>query len=81
MPTVLGRNFIHATPLAISSEGDIVVNVLNWSIAGNTVNVLSTLKWKNMTIVQLQVAGEFHLKNDRRLRAKLGYNVINSGLR
>ena len=52
---------------------------LNWSIAGSTVNVLSELKWENMSITQLQAAGEIHLKNDRRVRAKLGYGVIDSG--
>jgi hypothetical protein len=52
---------------------------LNWSIAGNGVNVLSELKWENLAITQLQAAGEFHLKNDLRLRARLGYGVIDSG--
>jgi len=52
---------------------------LNWNIAGSTVNVLSELKWENMAIFQFQAAGELHLKNDRRLRAMLGYGVINSG--
>jgi len=52
---------------------------LNWNIASSTVNVLSELKWENMAIFQLQAAGELHLKNDRRLRAMLGYGVIGSG--
>lgn len=52
---------------------------LNWSIAGNTVNVLSELKWENLAISQLQIAAEFHLENDRMLRARLGYGVIGSG--
>jgi hypothetical protein len=52
---------------------------LNWNIAGSTVNVLSELKWENMSIAQLQAAGEIHLNNDRRVRARLGYGVVNSG--
>jgi len=52
---------------------------LNWNIASGTVNVLSELKWENMAIFQIQAAGELHLKNDRRLRAMLGYGVIGSG--
>lgn len=52
---------------------------LNWNIAGSTVSVLSELKWENMAIAQLQAEGKFNLKNDRWLRVKLGYGVINSG--
>ena len=52
---------------------------LNWNIAGSTVNVLSELKWENMSITQLQVAGEINLSNDRRARAKLGYGAVDSG--
>jgi len=52
---------------------------LNWNIAGSTVNVLSELKWENMSITQLQVAGEIHLDNDRIVRAKLGYGAVDSG--
>ena len=52
---------------------------LSWSIASNTVNVISELKWENLSISQLQSTGEFNLKNDRWLRVKLGYGVINSG--
>ncbi|MEO8331360.1 MAG: hypothetical protein ABI479_02930 [Gallionella sp.] len=74
---------------AISSANDISKELsvsisqrkdnLNWSIAGNTVNVLSELKWENMSITQLQAAGEFHLKNDWQIRARMGYGVIDSG--
>jgi hypothetical protein len=52
---------------------------LNWNIAGSTISVLSELKWENMSIAQLQAAGEIHLKNDRRVRASLGYGVVKSG--
>lgn len=52
---------------------------LNWNIAGNTVNVLSELTWKNLAISQLQVAGIFNLNEDWQLRGKLAYGVINSG--
>jgi len=52
---------------------------LNWNIAGSTVNVLSELKWENMSIAQFQVSGDIHLDNDRRVRAKLGYGAVNSG--
>ena len=78
-----------AIPQSVSAATDIPMTLsvsagqrkddLNWSIAGNSVNVLSELKWEDLAITQLQVAGEFHLKNDRRLRARLGYGVINSG--
>jgi hypothetical protein len=52
---------------------------LNWNIAGSTVDVLSELKWEDMSIAQLQTAGEIHLKNELRVRASLGYGVVNSG--
>jgi hypothetical protein len=52
---------------------------LNWNIAGSTVNVLSELKWENMSITQFQVAGEIHLNNDRSVRARVGYGAVNSG--
>lgn len=52
---------------------------LNWSIAGSTVNVLSELKWENMSITQFQVAGDIHLNNDSQVSAKLGYGVVDSG--
>lgn len=72
------------TPMTLSVSAGQRKDDLNWSIAGmtnagNMVNVLSELKWENLAISQFQVAGEFHLKNDRRLRARVGYGVIGSG--
>jgi hypothetical protein len=52
---------------------------LNWNIAGTTVNVLSELKWENISITQLQTAAEIHLGKDRMLRPRLGIGAINSG--
>jgi len=52
---------------------------LSWNIAGSTANVLSELKWEKMSISQLQAAGELHLSRERRIRANLGFGVINSG--
>lgn len=66
-------------PMAFSVSTGQRKDNLNWNVAGNTVNVLSEVKWENMAIAQLQAAGEFNLKNDRWLRVKLGYGVINSG--
>ena len=51
---------------------------LAWNIAGNTVNVLSELKWENVAITQLQIAGKFYFADGRQLRTRLGYGVINS---
>ncbi len=89
MPACLALISLLAVPQAVSAATDIPVTLavsashridnLNWNIAGSTVNVLSELKWENMAIFQLQAAGELHLKNDRRLRARLGYGVIGSG--
>ena len=73
------------TSAASGLSGELTVSIsqrndnLNWNIAGNTVNVLSELKWENMSATQLRAAGEIHLNNDRRVRARLGYGVINSG--
>jgi len=52
---------------------------LNWNIAGSTVNVLSELKWENLSISQLQAAVDLLLDDDRRLSARVGYGSINSG--
>src|SRR4030065_2495 len=89
MPACLALISLLAVPQAASAATDIPVTLavsagqrkddLGWSIAGNGVNVLSELKWENMAIAQLQAAAEFHLKNDLRLRARLGYGVIDSG--
>ena len=89
MPACLALISLLAVPQAASAATDIPVTLavsagqrkddLGWSIAGNGVNVLSELKWENLAITQLQAAGEFHLKNDLRLRARLGYGVIDSG--
>lgn len=88
-PALVALISLLAVPQAVIAapdiHGDLSVSVgqrkdnLNWSIAGNAVNVLSELKWENLAITQLQVAGEFHLKNDRRLRARVGYGAIGSG--
>ena len=89
MPACLALISLLAVPQAVSAATNIPMTLtvsagqrkdnLNWSIAGSGVNVLSELKWENLAIFQLQAAGEFHLKNDRRLRARLGYGVIGSG--
>jgi hypothetical protein len=89
MPAGLALISLLAVPQSVTAAANIPVTLsvsagqrkddLNWSIAGNGVNVLSELKWENMAISQLQAAGEFHLKNDLRLRARLGYGVIGSG--
>ncbi|MGC2049818.1 MAG: hypothetical protein WA635_14560 [Gallionella sp.] len=52
---------------------------LSWNIAGSAVNILSELKWENMSIAQFQVSGEIRLGNESRVRAKLGYGMVNSG--
>lgn len=66
-------------PMTLSVSSGQRNDNLNWSIAGDTVNVLSELKWENLSMTQFQAAGEFHLKNDRRFRVRLGYGVIDSG--
>jgi len=73
------------TSAAADLSGQLTVSLsqrrdnFSWDIAGSTVNVLSELKWENMSIMQLQAVGEFLLSHDRLLRAKLGYGSINSG--
>lgn len=67
------------TPMTLAVSAGQRKDNLNWSIPGNGVNVLSELKWEDLAITQLQAVVEFHLKNDRRLRARLGYGVIGSG--
>lgn len=52
---------------------------LDWNIAGNGVNILSELAWKNLAIAQLQAAVKFNMKDDWRIRAELGYGTIISG--
>ena len=52
---------------------------LNWNIAGSSVNVLSELKWENMSITQLQAVGDIRLKSDLKIRGKLGYGMVVSG--
>jgi len=66
-------------PVSLSVSAGHRMDNLNWSIAGNTINVLSELKWEGLAIAQLQLAGELQLKNDRRLRARLGSGTIVSG--
>jgi hypothetical protein len=78
-PVLPAVNAATDTPKTIAVSAGQRKDNLNWSIAGNGVNVLSELKWENLAITQLQAAGEFHLKNDRRLRARVGYGVIGSG--
>lgn len=89
MPSYVALISLLTTSQAVTASTDIPRDIsisvgqrkdnLNWSIAGNGINVLSELKWENLAITQLQAAGELHLKNDRRLRARLGYGVIGSG--
>ena len=89
MPSCVALILLLAVPQAVSAATYVPMTLsvsagqrkdnLNWSIAGNGVNVLSELKWESLAITQLQAAAEFHLKNDLRLRARLGYGVIDSG--
>ena len=52
---------------------------LDWNIAGNGVNVLSELTWKNMVIAHTQVAARFNFKHDWQVHTELGYGAITSG--
>src|SRR3989304_5599368 len=89
LPSCVALILLLAVPQAVSAATYVPMTLsvsagqrkdnLNWSIAGNGVNVLSELKWENLAIAQLQAVAEFHLKNDLRLRARLGYGVIDSG--
>ncbi len=67
----------------ISKELSLSVNQrndnLNWNIAGSSVNVLSELKWENMSITQLQAVGDIRFKGDLKIRGKLGYGMVGSG--
>jgi len=52
---------------------------LNWNIAGSTVDVLSELKWENVSITQFRAAGKIHLDNELKVLAKFGYGVVYAG--
>ena len=52
---------------------------LNWNISGSTVNVLSELKWDDLSITQVQAAVDLQLEKDRRLSVRAGYGLVNSG--
>ena len=67
------------TPMDFAISTSYREDNLNWNIAGGSVNVLSELAWKNMAIAQIQVAAKVNLKDDWRIRSKLGYGVITSG--
>jgi len=82
-PVVYAATDVTGSLSAVAGELSVSVSQrsdnLNWNIAGSTVNVLSELKWENMSITQFQVAGDIHLNNDSQVSVKLGYGVVDSG--
>lgn len=52
---------------------------LDWSEAGESVDVLSELKWENLKIAQISAAARLNIDADWSLRGMLAYGRINSG--
>ncbi len=52
---------------------------LNWSEAGESINILSELKWEHLEITQISVAANFNFTDNLKLSGKLDYGSINSG--
>lgn len=52
---------------------------LDWNEAGNSVNILSELKWENLEIVQISAAAKLDLPSGWNLRGMLAYGNIRSG--
>ena len=81
-------SLLAALPAAKASAGvpmDLAISIgyrednLDWNIAGEDVDVLSELTWKNLAIAQARATARLDIKNDWRIRAEAGYGVITSG--
>lgn len=77
---------VTASQAVADTTADISVNVvrrednLNWSIAGNSINVLSELQWEKLAISQLSIDSGFNFPKNFRLSAHLDFGRINSGI-
>jgi hypothetical protein len=52
---------------------------LEWSIAGNGVNVLSELSWSDVESYQISIGNHIQLKNNLQIRGQFNYAVITNG--
>lgn len=55
------------------------IDKLSWSIADNTVNVASLVKWQDTVIAQLRADAKLHLNHDWQLRGSLATGAVHNG--